>query len=710
MASKNRAPRSRRRGAPYLGRIATRWCPRCDVPLLRGKTCPSCNEPLLSPNIAPPGDVRSAFDHDLGILKDACDRTFVKGTGKWMFPSTSVYLLNKVGALDLDYQVIGHGEVLGNLRFDIFTREYSFVPTLAGASLVLKHYRDRDLLDPSKNDGKAPPKTIKYKVDTERFIVEGKSVLVPGIEGLDVDVGKGDPCIVHSDNGLLATGFFLASKDGIGEMMEAGRGQVAKLRQHGPPVPIDPIKEPSAYPAVTWDRVVQVNEPLIKGNANAAVKFIKRTSDKFGLPLAVAYSGGKDSLATLLLVKKALESGDGAKPFSIFFADTGLELPEVLQNVKDVIKWGGWEGSFHQRSIGDRFWSLAESFGPPARDFRFCCHTLKASQINDMIEDIGTGKGGGTASKVLVFLGQRRYESFSRAEDKKVYTNTYVPMQVIASPIKDWTALDEWLFLLREQHDDPALPINPLYFKGHDRLGCYLCPAQSIANLETLKLSHPGLHRKWLTFLERYRGEHDYPAEWVDWGLWRFKRHKGQWKKLVERLPRPLETAVKSREIQPEQVKLHVTKGISPCTAGGYSVKAKVSIPILPRELLDWTRLVDKRIQHDEASDLLFIFEDDVRFMLYADGTMFLQSTVEGFDFEKFLSFIFGCIARGIACQQCGVCVNVCPTGSLEQDGESSQIAIKVKKCIGLDCQKCTTHCPVYHVVQGNIIEPGQDG
>jgi ferredoxin len=147
-----------------------------------------------------------------------------------------------------------------------------------------------------------------------------------------------------------------------------------------------------------------------------------------------------------------------------------------------------------------------------------------------------------------------------------------------------------------------------------------------------------------------------------------------------------------------------VTKGISPCTAGGFSVKARLSVPLVLPELLPWVQTLDKRVQHDESSGLLYLYEQDVRFMLYADGSLFLQSPNEKYDFDRFIVHLLGVIARGIACERCGVCINVCPTGALSK-GEDGYIKTDAAKCAGIGCQKCTNHCPVYHVVKGSIIQ-----
>ncbi len=693
---------SHRRRAPFLGRITTRWCTSCDVPVLRGKSCPACKAELAEVELAPPGDVRPAFEYDMALLRETCDATFVPGMGDYLFPDRALVLLNKVGSLDLDYQVIVHGAWVGNLRYDIFKKAHAFMPTLEGAKWIYKYYADKGLF----RDGGTPPKCIEYKADAESFIAKGANILVPGIAKIDKDVREGDPCIVYSPNGVLVAGHFTAGREEIEKMLAEGKGRVAKPKHWSTPVPAAAIPDPGSYPPKTWKDAIAANDRIIDKNVKSSIGFIYNTIDTYhSLPVAVAYSGGKDSLATLLLVRKAIGPGAGErqKTYSLFFADTGLELPEVLKNVQDMVSWAGLRDVFFTRSAGDKFWSLAANFGPPARDFRFCCHTLKASQINDMIEEMVAKAGGKENSKILVFLGQRQYESFSRAEDNRVYTNSYVPMQVIGTPIKQWSALDVWLFLLREQLIDPAVPINPLYFKGHDRLGCFLCPAQSVASLNRVRETHPALHARWQSFLEQYRAKQGYPAEWLDWGMWRFKHTKGQWKDIVARLPASTAPQQKPDKVAIEGIKLFVTKGASPCTAGGFSVKARFSVPLVLPELLPWVQTVDKRVQHDESSGLLYIYESDVRFMLYADGSIFLQSPNEKYDFDRFLVHLLGVTARSMACERCGVCINVCPTGALSKDGDGC-IQIDTSKCAGIGCQKCTHHCPVHHVVKGNVI------
>ena len=196
-------------------------------------------------------------------------------------------------------------------------------------------------------------------------------------------------------------------------------------------------------------------------------------------------------------------------------------MPEVLENVKAVTKILGKEDDLIIKSAGNRFWEIVKDFGPPGRDYRFCCHSLKAQQIMDIITTIYDGQ------KVLTFLGQRQYESLTRANSDRIYVNSFIPLQLAAAPIQKWNSLLLWLLLLYHEitlfnGKVTKLPITSLYFEGNERLGCYLCPASNLSTFKILEKSHPKLHHQWFDFLKKYADEYQLPKEWISWGLWRF--------------------------------------------------------------------------------------------------------------------------------------------------------------------------------------------
>ena len=102
----------------------------------------------------------------------------------------------------------------------------------------------------------------------------------------------------------------------------------------------------------------------------------------------VAFSGGKDSLVLLDLVRRALPK----KSFVVVFGDTGMEFPDTYKLVEQVKKeCEGDEIPFyvsHSHFKPCESWKL---FGPPARVLRWCCNVHKSAPQTLKLREI-TGK------------------------------------------------------------------------------------------------------------------------------------------------------------------------------------------------------------------------------------------------------------------------------------------------------------------------------
>ncbi len=82
----------------------------------------------------------------------------------------------------------------------------------------------------------------------------------------------------------------------------------------------------------------------------------------------------------LQLVDETLED------YELMFADTGLEFPETLENVKKVAEYYG--KSLRTASAGDSFWESIRVFGPPpTMDTRWCCKICKLGPITRLIDE-----------------------------------------------------------------------------------------------------------------------------------------------------------------------------------------------------------------------------------------------------------------------------------------------------------------------------------
>jgi cysteine desulfurase/selenocysteine lyase len=208
----------------------------------------------------------------------------------------------------------------------------------------------------------------------------------------------------------------------------------------------------------------------------------------------VSFSGGKDSTAALLLARKAGIS-------DAFFIDTGIEFPETIEFVKSenakIIPKGG------------DFWTAVEKAGPPGKDHRWCCKLLKLNPLKRYLASIGP---------CVTIQGNRWYESWNRADLDIASQNPANPLQVNISPIRNWRALEVFLYLRWQKKD-----YNPLYEMGIERIGCYVCPAMLESEYEELRSMHPDLAARWDSFITKWATVKGLPPEYSQWGLWRWK-------------------------------------------------------------------------------------------------------------------------------------------------------------------------------------------
>jgi phosphoadenosine phosphosulfate reductase len=452
----------------FLGKMLLHWCDSCHVPVLSG-TC-ACGASTRKVPVTPPGDIRPAFPADINLINSIYTAHF----GAPLLSPGHIALLNKVPDTDRMEEIIMGGAVVGSIRYIPGEKRWEPLPR-PGASLYLHPSVGFVVVDPGA-------------VGSIRD--EGSSVLAPGLVSIHPSVRAGDEVFILDPGGeCVGVGRARVDASGVEGMT---RGSVVRTRKN---IRSSCIPGPS-----TWDDAVLANTCVLDEAENEAISFIQNVSSHHSLQATVSYSGGKDSLATLLLVMKAI----GKVP--LLFADSGLELPETYQNVGNVATQYGLEVV---RSEGEsRFWEAFARRGPPAVNCRWCCSACK---LLPLYATIGEAWG-----ECLSFIGQRRYESFRRKESSRVFRNGIVRNQISAAPIQNWTALHVWLYLFREH-----APYNPLYAERLDRIGCYMCPSSDVAVIEVIRQRYPELWNGWESRLSLWREEHGLPVEWVDEMKWR---------------------------------------------------------------------------------------------------------------------------------------------------------------------------------------------
>ena len=250
---------------------------------------------------------------------------------------------------------------------------------------------------------------------------------------------------------------------------------------------------PRTPPNPGWDVAIGKNRYHLKNLERNAIRTIKQhIHDR---PTAnVSFSGGKDSTAVLHIARKAGVT-------KAFFIDTGIEFPETMDFVRS-------QGVEIVQKAGD-FWQAVEKAGPPGKDNRWCCKLLKLHPLKLYLAGIGP---------CVTIQGNRWYESWNRADLDETSQNPANPLQLNISPIRNWRALEVFLYLWWQKAD-----INPLYDKGLERIGCYLCPAMLESEYEELRIIQPEFARRWDTFLDTWADKKGLPAAFCTWGLWRWR-------------------------------------------------------------------------------------------------------------------------------------------------------------------------------------------
>lgn len=463
-----------------MGKIALRWCFDCNLPVIESKTCGTCSNETSLVDITPPGDFRPAFDYDLELIRKTIDSQFGDGMGELMLPRDKIAVLNRCPGVDRMDEVVIDGHIVGTHIFEP-GRGYRFVIRMMGASFIIKEMTRS---------------WVEVDIGAVPSMKKGASAMAVGVMDACPHIASGDEVVVFDkDRNLVATGKArMSGKD----MVEASRGSGVKNRWRDE---TSDFTRPSG--GQTWDDAVKANVPKLEADIQRAGKKIHNTIRRVGKPVAVSFSGGKDSLATLLLVLDA-----GIKP-KIIFIDTGIEFDETLVHIDSVIE--KHELELLTIKAGDAYFDAVEHFGPSAKDFRWCCKTCKLGPTANLVRQH-------FPDGVLSFIGQRQYESEARYRKGGIWENPWVPGQVGASPIQKWTSLEVWLYIFYKEEE-----YNPLYAQGFERIGCWLCPAADMAEQSEIAKYMPRA-KEWDTLLRNYASQHDLPEEWVTMGLWRWKK------------------------------------------------------------------------------------------------------------------------------------------------------------------------------------------
>jgi len=422
------------------------WCETCNVPLLSMK-CSICGNSGKRIYLSPPSDVRLCSSSGRDLLKEI----FTKSYGWTDFLEKRPILLNKIAGIDRRDQVFIDGHHIATLWFDITTGSFRLDLELAGAAMLA------DV---------ASKKVVICSEELLRGHIKGKWIEKENIIKLPDDLTEGESVILR-----------IGKYTGVGTVRKKGNAAVSirakeLTREQFKPHERTPSRED----------VILANEAHLKRLEKEALRELDDFISRSKLPVNISFSGGKDSLACLCLGLKVHPKAE------VLFIDTKLEFPDTVDYVHSLAK----AHNLNLRVIEgeNRFFEDVQNYGPPAKDFRWCCKTNKLGPLTKFIQQH-------YPNGCVTIDGRRIYESFSRSRIGAVEKNPFVPNQITLSPIRNWRALEVMLYIYWNN-----LEPNPLYEKDYERIGCWLCPASLQSEFANTKRTHPELYEKWTSYLQ----------------------------------------------------------------------------------------------------------------------------------------------------------------------------------------------------------------
>lgn len=210
----------------------------------------------------------------------------------------------------------------------------------------------------------------------------------------------------------------------------------------------------------------------------------------------VPVSGGKDSQVVLSLAKAV-----GVSPVCVH-QNTGFDHPDTYETLDRISAFYGVPIEHTKSKYGGMFGFLEEAQYFPNHSARGCTQRLKQAPFAEWLDAKGFN-----AQNAEIWFGMRSDESRDRAQKYgALAADDEFTLADVASfygeakrrhlgaipcrlPIVDWTT--ERVF---KHLRDEGAPINPLYDRGHHRVGCYPCLLSKKAEWQAAAKDETGIN------------------------------------------------------------------------------------------------------------------------------------------------------------------------------------------------------------------------
>jgi len=370
----------------------------------------------------------------------------------------------------------------------------------------------------------------------------------------------------------------------------------------------------------------------------------------------VAFSGGKDSIVLLDLVKKALPKD----AFCVVFGDTGMEFPDTYATVGRVKVQCEAEGiAFYTAKshlAPQESWKL---FGPPSQVLRWCCSVHKAAPQTLKLREI-LGKNDFVG---MDYVGVRAHESVRRSEYEYDNFGKKQRGQHSNNPILEWTSAEVWLHIYANNLD-----VNETYKKGNARAGCLFCPMSGGKSDWMRRECYKQEVEGYIALIKESNGRDAGKKKALDShitnGGWIARKNGRDLKDNIERIFETLEDGV---------LTISVTKPLS--------------------DWREWMKTLGVCSGGGNMWNILFNNEDIPFQITKAHGDGYTVTLKERRDLPLFAKFFKQVFRKAAHCVNCGACEANCQNGCISFEG-----GLKITGCTRCRaCHEIDMGCLAFH-------------
>ncbi len=571
-------------------------------------------------------DPRPLIPNDLKILKEVSniDREFIEKILKIVKKGTSIVNTVNDPTLDMIYEYMTNGEHVCTVNYDMFNNK--FIITLGKVATALAYLEG-------------------YRYVRSEF---------RKLEKDTIDLPNNTPIIlVDSRDRIWGSGLVINRRIRIVRIWN--------------PENSEDILERVDVKGVDYRKLYEYNIDYIEERLRKVKKVVEYFERKHCKKGILSFSGGKDSLLALLLLKEA-ESNVDVVHVHIEHGD-----PEKLQDYIDYV----------ESKVGVKInriltkWSFIEKYlkilNMPSRGFRWCTPLLKFVNILKYVKELYGFQN------IVSYVGSRKSETIKRSIRPATYIDSEAGLLTHAVCYK-FPKLLEYLYIWYRE----KIRLFIDYMNGIERLSCIICPFKSCLEIKICEEKYNEDFQYWKPYIYKLlksivRDEKDLDKAYSV-HLWRFFMLHTDTQyisgKLGIKIYDPYTCQLKS--LNYVEI-VNIEKNVKP-------LKVLLKIPIVNNDV----KILLNNLSTIFKQDLKIYLNDNILNIYVLDVNLSIDIS-RGFVYacsENVENIINVCkvVFMSLSCTSCSHCIYNCPVDCID-------IPFRVDKDRCISCLRCLDAC-----------------